>query len=654
MFSYINNYPNDRENGWSDELQGVTNDGVNWYFSQKDTLWKFPVSHNLNAKITSANPQKGILKVPLNLQGYDHFGDLDYYEGKLFVPVEGRPYAIIALYNASDLSFIGAGWINAKNAPWCAVNPRDGLIYTSVFDNVDYLSAFHYEIMDNGDLILTLVKKFYLYNENGSLLSLGRVQGGVFSKQSNYLYLVSDAHNSSNGIYVIDSETGKKSDKINVDYKPTMAGYTAEELEGITIWDLDNNLSPNISGQLHLVMIDNVGTGADDLYFKHYKADIEKAGAAIPQKSSLPTLVFNYLGNYPRDRENGWSDEIQGVTHDNDNWFFTQTKTLWKFPVSHDLHKKVTKSDLSKGIIKKGIPQSLSSAGYNHYGDFSHYGGFLFIPLTGSSEPCIAVFNAADLSYITHTKMSMFAGLGWCAVNPNDGCLYTTDRNLGSRFEYKFSPLIGFSIDMDKLRNQHILTLVQVKTVVLKTQEGNPVVLKHMQGGTFDNSNNLYIMNGYCEDFNEKDGGISVFDLAAGIRVARSSSGSGSFNYEFHPGWAKYEEPEGLTYWDLNDGRSPNIRGVLHALMLDNDTNDDDLYFKHYDKINTGSDNTLIDIDKLYVANMNPRSREVHSISCSWADNISLENRMYYGSLQKALYDGFDGCYHCLKRYHRR
>lgn len=43
------------------------------------------------------------------------------------------------------------------------------------------------------------------------------------------------------------------------------------------------------------------------------------------------------------------------------------------------------------------------------------------------------------------------------------------------------------------------------------------------------------------------------------------------------------EEPEGLTFWDLNDGRSPNIRGELHVLMLDNDEPDnDDVYLKHY------------------------------------------------------------------------
>ena len=43
------------------------------------------------------------------------------------------------------------------------------------------------------------------------------------------------------------------------------------------------------------------------------------------------------------------------------------------------------------------------------------------------------------------------------------------------------------------------------------------------------------------------------------------------------------EEPEGLTYWDLDGRKVPGIEGQLHAILLDNDTwSDDDVYLKHY------------------------------------------------------------------------
>jgi len=39
-----------------------------------------------------------------------------------------------------------------------------------------------------------------------------------------------------------------------------------------------------------------------------------------------------FLGDYPKDREPGWSADLQGVTHDEANWFISQTKELWNFP----------------------------------------------------------------------------------------------------------------------------------------------------------------------------------------------------------------------------------------------------------------------------------------------------------------------------------
>ncbi len=44
-----------------------------------------------------------------------------------------------------------------------------------------------------------------------------------------------------------------------------------EEPKGITYWDLNKDTrAPEICGVLHAIMIDNVGVGDDDFYFKHY------------------------------------------------------------------------------------------------------------------------------------------------------------------------------------------------------------------------------------------------------------------------------------------------------------------------------------------------------------------------------------------------
>lgn len=66
----LNTYPEDRENGWSKELNGVADDDKeNWFFTQapKDpnigVLWKFPITHNLNNSVPAPDRQQGILRV---------------------------------------------------------------------------------------------------------------------------------------------------------------------------------------------------------------------------------------------------------------------------------------------------------------------------------------------------------------------------------------------------------------------------------------------------------------------------------------------------------------------------------------------------------------------------------------------------------------
>ena len=86
--------------------------------------------------------------------------------------------------------------------------------------------------------------------------------------------------------------------------------------------------------------------------------------------------------------------------------------------------------------------------------------------------------------------------------------------------------------------------------------------------------------------------GVTDGDCSA-RRVAQSTRGDGAFKYEFHPGWSRYEEPEGLTWWDLTVPNAPAVPGVtssglavadtqLHAILLDNDPFEDDVYVKHY------------------------------------------------------------------------
>ncbi len=320
--------------------------------------------------------------------------------------------------------------------------------------------------------------------------------------------------------------------------------------------------------------------------------------------------MYKYIKNYPRNRENGWSHELNGVCHDDNNWFFTQNGVpgreigvLWKFPITHRLGNKVTCANLEEGILRCTLPQPRGKTIPYHFGDIDYHRGYLFVPVTGDGAPYIQVFSARNLRPVVKQVLlrpdgKVFKTIGWCAINPKDGRLYTSDKHVSDRFvKSDYSPFFVYDIDFAKISREEI-GFLSFKTYLVPMNEKRELLsLEHMQGGCFDMDNHLHVNNGYYTGVREKwcndRGGISVFQvpntLSNGIpfyirRIAHSQQKRG-FRYQFD---GLGDEPEGLTHWDLNrDRRAPGICGVLHAIMLNNDVgkNPDDFYFKHYDRL---------------------------------------------------------------------
>ena len=313
-------------------------------------------------------------------------------------------------------------------------------------------------------------------------------------------------------------------------------------------------------------------------------------------ENNPPTRVTaRYLGQHPSDRNNGWSDGLQGVTHDQYYWFFTQKDRLWKFPISHDLNTAMNQiagpfqspPKLPAGVKKASIPKSLKGLAYNHFGDLAHYKGYLFIPLEAGKhpvlenhhKPLLAVFRASTLTYVGSAPLSKQTKAGWVAINPSNGLLYTSNIDLNRE-----NRLIAYRIDYDALSKGK----VQVSFQDMKTlfdEAGNIVTIKqYMQGGAFsDDGKHLFLVNGRASsDTHSRDGGISVFDFETGKKVLKSTTG-GTFRFEYHPGLPNLEEPEGITYWNLDNRNAPKIKGNLHVILLNNDvTSSDEFWLKHY------------------------------------------------------------------------
>lgn len=309
---------------------------------------------------------------------------------------------------------------------------------------------------------------------------------------------------------------------------------------------------------------------------------------------------FLKTNNYPNDNTNIWMGngfEVQGVTNDGDNWYFTVTKKdrsdayLWRIPKEHDL-ASVQLSDEGVDFVRlQNIPLDNR---FWHWGDLDHYNyegiDYLLVPIPG----IIACFRADDLEYINYANLGTFQDYaGWCAIGI-DGKLYSSDNYADDIKQY--------NIDWNSLvntSNHNILTCIKEFELDFLGNEYNE--LRHMQGGEFSDSGELlYIVSGSAgcdiviaqiKEGPEPSDGIHVFETVGSkwTEVSRSKN-SGDFNsffsYTFdnnctcwRPAPFPYppfccilvpygsQTPEGLTIWDLEDGSSPNIRGGLHVLV---------------------------------------------------------------------------------------
>jgi hypothetical protein len=157
--------------------QGLTTDGTSWFFSGTTGLEK--------TSATFASTTKNAFAIPLLLvaQGSDHIGDIDFWNGKIYAPVEDKSYASpkVVLYDPSSL---GAGTVfdipqnlQTKGVPWIAVDGPRGVAYMAEWDPTPELHVFALSTM--------------AYQRAIPLSTpTGRVQGGKVYKGQ--LYLTTD------------------------------------------------------------------------------------------------------------------------------------------------------------------------------------------------------------------------------------------------------------------------------------------------------------------------------------------------------------------------------------------------------------------------------------------------------------------------------
>lgn len=309
-YRYLSNRPNDMTPGWHNNAQGLTHDLTHWFITQEAVIWKIPMEYDLEYDVDTTNstrePMFSIMPT-LYWQGYNHFGDLAHYQnvivdgegnilhdaGYLVIPITGKDendedlIPVIAVLRASDLTYVGHDTLKYGEigSGWCAVDPK-GFVYTSGSGSHEYYQyTLRWDLLPQNTVVIEHMGPqghIPFLDEQGDQIQLHHLQGGVFSQDGRYLYIVSgyyDEHVENDGINVFDTLTKRRVQRskngyglFNYEFHPGWYDLEIlnEEPEGITIWDLDDKGPDTIRGQMHVIMLNNDWPDDDNVYIKHY------------------------------------------------------------------------------------------------------------------------------------------------------------------------------------------------------------------------------------------------------------------------------------------------------------------------------------------------------------------------------------------------
>lgn len=306
---------------------------------------------------------------------------------------------------------------------------------------------------------------------------------------------------------------------------------------------------------------------------------------------------YLFRGGYPI-AQTAWSNRVEGVAHDDNYWYFTTSRlpatvsfyAVWKVPVGVDLQTvTVNTPGVSTMLINNVHPLSE----YPQFGDGDVYRfngiDYLVVPLSRSGG-CIT--QSASVAFIRCDTLALVGvapltglpcNVSWVAIN-DAGELFTSRDQIGDAVPSERG-LFVYDVDWAALNNSNPVAVTFNRVVPMFDENNQPLVPFHMQGGEFaPGSQLLYISTGYFQDDNARADaeGIHALETNTFRRVRHSTRGvSGQpFDFFYSPGGSSQEQPQGLTLWDLEDGRAPSVVGQLHVLVAENFFETVD--FKHY------------------------------------------------------------------------
>ncbi len=270
-FTQLTDFPFDRSMEFSNGLQGVANDGAHWYITSAHRTLSNQLSRIAKVHVSSSLNNQPSYREGDYSPGHKHFGDPVHHNGTVYVPLEvgdgNASEHALGRYTAATMTPLAKLPLSADSPqrttefPWIAHNPKNGKFYSSAYTGATGLYEY----------TLTATNLDYeRFIPFGATIQ--GIQGGEFSPNGR-LYLVANTKSGIGGLVTVDMGDPNRAVIIN-SVQPTW-DPDDEELEGLTVWDLDNGQAPGVAGQIHVIMIQPENLSNDDWYFKHFRADIK-------------------------------------------------------------------------------------------------------------------------------------------------------------------------------------------------------------------------------------------------------------------------------------------------------------------------------------------------------------------------------------------
>lgn len=309
---------------------------------------------------------------------------------------------------------------------------------------------------------------------------------------------------------------------------------------------------------------------------------------AICNSSRWPRKLIK-TAEYPKNKQTGWCDNLNGVACDGDFWYFseqhkrhhvvsmfksTTDNTLWKIPISWDLGKKIDRENPPRAIKKGSRPNVLNK--YSHYSDLDVVDDYIFLSMEGAGVGKVGIFNKENLDLIGSIDLDeQNPKAPWVAVRKSSNSYIAFSTRFGDNpadGDY-VDRVFMYEIKID-LSSSEKVTRNYLGYLKLKDKTGQTLKLDRIQGGTITPNGHLYLISD-----KHKNGGIFGFNLYTGILGIRYK-----IDIKEVGAVRRLEELEGMCYFPLNNRSLPGgINGHLHVPMLNKEVfGTDYIYIKHY------------------------------------------------------------------------